>query len=195
MKLHRAGCAKAAIRAGVPHITVVAPSNNDHYIKRLVQPRSDPRQVPFDVPYPGVGQMAAANRPGHGSQGFPRMSDGLSTPLREDYFTGNFGGTSGAAPVVTGAVALMLSANKNLNARQVRRILQVTADRDLDPRLDCANDPNVQNFKGDFIGTVSPFFGSGQINIARAVERAAALAGVSAQEAKTSTQGDAEEVA
>jgi len=38
-------------------------------------------------------------------------------------------GTSGATPLVTGAVALMLSANPNLSWRDVKHILAVTADK------------------------------------------------------------------
>lgn len=43
-------------------------------------------------------------------------------------FTSSFGGTSAAAPVVSGVVALMLSANRNLGWRDVQDILAFTAD-------------------------------------------------------------------
>jgi Ca2+-binding RTX toxin-like protein len=42
-------------------------------------------------------------------------------------YNGDFGGTSGAAPVVTGVVALMLEANPNLGWRDVKEILSLTA--------------------------------------------------------------------
>lgn len=43
-------------------------------------------------------------------------------------YTHTFNGTSSAAPMVTGIVALMLQANPNLSARDVKHILAVTAD-------------------------------------------------------------------
>ncbi|MDQ6432506.1 S8 family serine peptidase [Mesorhizobium sp. LHD-90] len=42
-------------------------------------------------------------------------------------YTNRFGGTSGAAPVVSGVAALMLEANKNLGWRDVRDILAMSA--------------------------------------------------------------------
>lgn len=41
----------------------------------------------------------------------------------------HFGGTSGATPLVAGIVALMLSANPNLTAKEVKEILKITADK------------------------------------------------------------------
>ncbi len=41
----------------------------------------------------------------------------------------HFGGTSGACPLVAGVVALMLSANPELTAREVKEILKLTADK------------------------------------------------------------------
>lgn len=41
----------------------------------------------------------------------------------------HFGGTSAATPIVAGICALMLSANPNLTAREVKEILQQTADK------------------------------------------------------------------
>jgi subtilisin family serine protease len=43
---------------------------------------------------------------------------------------GRFGGTSGSAPIVVGAVALMLQMNPDLTAQQVREILRDTARDD-----------------------------------------------------------------
>ena len=42
-------------------------------------------------------------------------------------YIGTFGGTSGAAPQVSGVAALMLSVNPNLTESQVRTILNETA--------------------------------------------------------------------
>jgi subtilisin family serine protease len=44
-------------------------------------------------------------------------------------YTGIFGGTSAATPLVAGVVGLILSRNPNLTQRQVRRILKSTVDR------------------------------------------------------------------
>lgn len=43
-------------------------------------------------------------------------------------YSNSFGGTSGAAPIVTGVVNLMLDANENLGWRDVQSILAITAD-------------------------------------------------------------------
>ena len=57
-------------------------------------------------------------------------TDGYNTVANEsgpsDY-TDDFGGTSGATPIVTGVVSLMLDANKNLGWRDVRDILAYSA--------------------------------------------------------------------
>ena len=41
----------------------------------------------------------------------------------------HFGGTSGSTPIVAGICALMLSANPGLTAKEVKQILQNTADK------------------------------------------------------------------
>lgn len=56
-----------------------------------------------------------------GINGYNRTGTG-SEPANRDY-TSSFGGTSSAAPAVSGAVALMLDANPNLNWRDVKEIL------------------------------------------------------------------------
>src|SRR5690606_2193598 len=57
-------------------------------------------------------------------------------------FTSRFNGTSSAAPVVSGVVALMLEANPNLTWRDVKHILAVTSDKiDYDPVLNILDHP------------------------------------------------------
>ncbi|HWR81943.1 MAG TPA: S8 family serine peptidase [Candidatus Deferrimicrobium sp.] len=75
-------------------------------------------------------------------------------------YTNDFGGTSSAAPGVAGVVALMLSANPELSADQVRRILKNTSDK-IDPA----------NGKYDSSGH-SVFYGYGRVNAAKAVAEA-----------------------
>jgi subtilisin family serine protease len=158
-----------------PHVTVTAPSNNMHYITRFIDRGADPAREQFVANYRGLGQVAAANRPGRG-QPFDPLPDDPGTPgFQEQFYTASFGGTSGAAPVVAGVAALMISVNPSLTADQVRQILTATADQDLDATLDLQTDPNVQGLSGSFDNGRSLFFGAGKVNALRAVERARAL--------------------
>jgi subtilisin family serine protease len=84
-------------------------------------------------------------------------------------FVRSFGGTSSACPVVAGVAALVLSANPDLMAGEVKRLLQETADkivdRDADPQL------------GMRLGTYdtnghSQWFGYGKVNAFKAVQAA-----------------------
>ncbi|OCQ92018.1 peptidase S8 [Oscillatoriales cyanobacterium USR001] len=84
-------------------------------------------------------------------------------------YTGYFGGTSSATPVVAGVAALILSANPNLTAREVRTILEQTADKIVD------TDPDPQF--GTRMGTYSSsgrcdWFGYGKVNAFKAVQAA-----------------------
>ena len=158
-----------------PHITVTAPSNNMHYIQAFT-PRGTPGRDDFVADYRGLGQVAAVNRPGFGAPFSPiSRFDNPATNLRENLYTRGFGGTSGAAPVVAGIAALMISINPHLTAGEVKQILMATADQDLDPVLDLVDDPNVQGLTGTFADGRSLWFGSGKVNAARAVRRARAL--------------------
>lgn len=157
-----------------PHLTVTAPSNNMHYITSFIGAGTDPRRNLFIANYRGLGQVAASNRPGHGRPFTPiRGQDDPNTPdWEENLYTRNFGGTSGAAPIVAGIAGLMLSVNPELTASQVRQILAATADKDLDFTLDLTTDPNLQGIAGDFANGYSQYFGHGKVNAAKAVQRA-----------------------
>ena len=168
---------KAGYSCWGPHLTVTAPSNNMHYIAEFVAPGADPRRAVFDVPYRGRGQVAAVNRPGVANPFSPISAiNDPETPYPDNQYTRMFGGTSGAAPVVAGVAALILSANPDLTAGQVKQILKATAAKDLDPSLDCPVDPNLQGIAGDFVAGTSPYFGAGKVDAFRAVQRARALA-------------------
>jgi subtilisin family serine protease len=89
-------------------------------------------------------------------------------------FTGGFGGTSSAAPVVAGVAALVLSANPNLTAAQVRQILESTADKITDPNPD----PQLGLRHGTYGSNGHcQWFGHGKVNAYRAVAQARQLAG------------------
>lgn len=70
----------------------------------------------------------------------------------------HFGGTSGATPIVVGICALMLSANPNLTAKEVKDILQKTADKIGDP--------------SEYINGHSRKYGYGRVNADKAVAEA-----------------------
>jgi len=72
-------------------------------------------------------------------------------------YTGSMGGTSGAAPIVSGTVALMLAANPRLPEETVREVLCATADK---------IDPGFATY--DPLGW-SPYYGCGRINAGAAV--------------------------
>ena len=85
-------------------------------------------------------------------------------------YTDTFGGTSSATPVVAGVAGLILSANPRLTAREVRGILEQTAEKivDLDP------DPQLGNRRGNYDPNNgrSDWFGYGKVNAFKAVQAA-----------------------
>jgi subtilisin family serine protease len=85
-------------------------------------------------------------------------------------YTDTFGGTSSATPVVAGVAALVLSANPRLTAREVRGILEQTADKIVDPEPD----PQLGNRMGNYDPNSrhSDWFGYGKVNAFKAVQAA-----------------------
>lgn len=84
---------------------------------------STPAMISTDLPGCNAGiSQKDANYPLVFDSGY------LSLNLQCDY-TSKFNGTSAAAPVASGVVALMLEANPNLTWRDVKHILAVTADK------------------------------------------------------------------
>lgn len=137
---------KAAYSNWGKEISVCAPSNNFH---------------PYSMePLPGLGIWTTDNEVYGGD--FTRGSR----------FTGVFGGTSSAAPLVAGVAALVISENPELSASEVKQILQETADKieDSEP------DPVLGFTKGSYDDNGhSKWFGFGRVNAARAVQRAREL--------------------
>jgi hypothetical protein len=68
-----------------------------------------------------------------------------------------FGGTSAATPQVSSAIGLILSANPSLTSSDVRTILQKSADK-----IDAVN--------GAWVAGRSPKYGSGRLNVCRAIK-------------------------
>ncbi|MGA7935716.1 MAG: S8 family serine peptidase [Kovacikia sp.] len=84
-------------------------------------------------------------------------------------FASDFGGTSSACPLVAGVAALVLSANPDLTAAEVRQILQQTADK----IVDTTPDPQFNLRKGTYeAGGRCDWFGFGKVNAFKAVQAA-----------------------
>lgn len=84
-------------------------------------------------------------------------------------FTPYFGGTSSATPVVAGVVGLILSVNPDLSAKEVRRILELSADKIVDPDPD----PQLGVRMGSYDRNgYSQWFGYGKVNAYKAVRMA-----------------------
>lgn len=85
-------------------------------------------------------------------------------------YTNTFGGTSSATPVVAGVAGLILSANPRLTAREVRKILEETADKIVDPEPD----PQLGNRLGNYDPNSRrcDWFGYGKVNALKAVQAA-----------------------
>lgn len=124
-------------------ISVAAPSNNFH---------------PLDSSafVPGRGIWTTDNE---------RLGHGFTPRSR---YTGSFGGTSSATPLVAGVAALVLSVNPDLGAGEVRDILESTADKIVDKEPD-----TLGMVRGSYDGNGhSDWFGSGKVNAAKAVKEA-----------------------
>jgi subtilisin family serine protease len=146
---------KAAYSNWGEHIAVAAPSNN----------------APPNMALPSVGTVSTGPEiktrlTGRGMVTSDRLgSDGYSRSA----YTQTFGGTSSACPVVAGVAGLVLSANPDLTAREVKQILQETADKITDP----APDPQLGFSYGTYDQNGhSQWFGYGRVNAARAVQAA-----------------------
>lgn len=87
-------------------------------------------------------------------------------------YTNSFGGTSSATPLVAGVIGLMLSANKDLTATQVRNILRDTADK--------IGGSSSYDGSGH-----SDQFGYGRVNALKAVQQAQAMRGGSGSRPST----------
>jgi subtilisin family serine protease len=146
---------KAAYSNWGANISVCAPSNN-------APPGMWLQETGYTYTTPAINTAL----PGRGVYTTDRLGPAGYSP---GSFTSDFGGTSSACPVIAGVAALVLSANPDLTAQDVKLILQETADKIVD------NDPDPQfGFRrGTYDGNGhSQWFGYGKINAARAVQAA-----------------------
>ncbi|PSR13602.1 peptidase S8, partial [filamentous cyanobacterium CCP3] len=146
---------KAAYSNWGEHIAVAAPSNNAPPSMALPQVGSVATGPPLRQYLPGLGMVTSDRTQGLG--------------YSPDDYTNVFGGTSSSCPVVAGVAGLMLSVNPNLTARQVREILQATADK----IVDRTPDPQLGLQYGTYNASGhSQWFGYGKVNAAAAVREA-----------------------
>ena len=144
---------KAAYSNWGKHISVAAPSNN-------APPNMSLSEGTFDT-----GPPIRTRLVGRSVLTSDRLGEDGYT--RSD-FTG-FGGTSSACPLVAGIVGLMLSANPDLTAHEVKRLLQDTTDKILDPNPD----PQLGQRHGSYDSKGhSLWFGYGKVNAYKAVKAA-----------------------
>ncbi|MEO1400576.1 MAG: S8 family serine peptidase [Cyanobacteria bacterium J06635_1] len=136
------------------HISVTAPSNNAPPSMSLPEGQVEPGP-PFNADFAGRGIVTSDRT---GSEGYGRGD-----------YTYGFGGTSSACPLVAGVVGLMLSANPDLEAWEVKKILQDTADKIIDDQ----SDPQLGVSYGTYDNKGhSQWFGYGKVNAHKAVKAA-----------------------
>lgn len=146
---------KAAYSNWGPQVSVCAPSNN--VPPDLLSAEMGYVVAPPPILKPLTGKsMVTSDR--LGESGYNPGS-----------YVESFGGTSSACPLVAGVVGLMLSVNPDLTARDVRDILQATADKIVDTEAD----PQLGYTYGTYdTNGHSQWFGYGKVNAQRAVQTA-----------------------
>jgi subtilisin family serine protease len=146
---------KAAYSNWGTSISVCAPSNNAPPGMWFEKTGLIPTAPEVDITLPGLGVFTTDQM---GAAGYDKSN-----------FTGTFGGTSSACPIVAGVAALILSANPDLTAKDVKRILQQTADK----IVDADADPQLGLKLGTYDANgYSQWFGYGKVNAFKAVQAA-----------------------
>ncbi len=103
-----------------------------------------------DVCAPGVNNYTTDIS---GKRGYNDGAKGI-----DNNYVDNFNGTSSSTPIVSGCIGLLLSANPDLNEKEVRNIIKETADK-------------VGNVVYDKLGH-NAYMGYGRLNVLNAVLRA-----------------------
>jgi kexin len=127
----------------------------------------------FDVELPAITTTDLTGAPGENNTA-PNCPDWI-TPLTDLNYTSCFTGTSSAAPLAAGVIALILQANPNLTWRDLRLILAETA------RKNDSTDSDWRNVGMNSVG--GPYhhnhkYGFGVIDAQAAVQRALLWANV-----------------
>jgi len=137
------------------HVAVTAPSNNGHPSVSLPETGTIKTGPTITAAMPGRG-MVTSDRTG-------------TAGYDADAYTNTFGGTSSSCPEVAGVAGLVLSTNPTLTAREVKQILQQTADK----MIDTTADPQLGTRYGTYDSQGhSQWFGYGRVNAYRAVMEA-----------------------
>jgi subtilisin family serine protease len=97
-----------------------------------------------------------------GAQGYSWDSD----------YTGEFGGTSAATPLVAGVVALILSVNKDLTVNQIKQILKETAVKINKNNSTQYSDTWGNKYSDEYVNGHSQVYGWGRIDAGAAVAKA-----------------------
>ncbi len=103
--------------------------------------------------YSSFGPNVTVGAPSNG------MLTGITTTYYDGGYTDGFGGTSSAAPFVTGVIGLMMSANPNLTAVEIRTRLAASATQ-------------IDRVFGDYQTDHSVYYGGGLVNAYTAVQMA-----------------------
>lgn len=142
--------------AALPEVICVSASTSqDEYASYANQGREVTICAPSNGDWPILAPRAAWDAGIQGEAGdFKWYMDGIS---RGDKYQ-HFGGTSSATPLVAGICALILTANPNLTAKEVKDILVLTADK--------------IGKASDYVNGHSRKYGYGRINADRAVAEA-----------------------
>lgn len=127
-----------------PELSVVAPSNDRWWIR--------PESL-------GILTTDNTENSPHPQGGFSGYTNGDFTAYKGEQA---FGGTSSATPLVAGLCGLILSVNDNLTAKEVREIVETTADKILGELRPAHYDASGHD----------PYYGFGRINAYRALVEA-----------------------
>jgi subtilisin family serine protease len=168
-------------------VVIVFAAGNDFFTPATANPyASHPEVVTVSAStrlddfacYSNYGRVISVSAPSRGCNGREPGLETTDVAGQEGYsaddFTRDFGGTSAASPVVAGLAGLILSANPDLTAQQVRLILQSTAEKiraDQNNWVDMVGIDLMEAFAYDKHG-FSPGFGYGRIDAHRAVSMA-----------------------
>ncbi len=115
------------------HTEVISVSGSDHHDRRADNAYGECMDIlaPVDFYDPltdvtfGIATTDLSGTPGYNSA----LSDGTCSEVVPQESTACFGGNSAAAPIVSGVIGLVLSADVGLTPDQVRYLLRDTADR------------------------------------------------------------------